>query len=257
MKVIKRSLAIFLIAIISILGLTGCIYDKKEETKTNSTSVNETKVKEVDYSPYYELINTVTTGLINGFTDEQIRDMDVSVVFFEKYYRHLNGYGNINDLGYTIKDIDGNGVNELIFGFLAEQNDDKELGCNGILDIYTIRDGKLAHVLDGWERCHFRIRNDGVIVNRGSGGASTFGCNYFEYKNDTLTQTEEVFRDYENWFYSNERKPAYYRGRTGGLGDTEDINSLQRITKEQGERIIASNNRDYIYIEFTPFVPNN
>lgn len=244
MRVIKRSLAIFLISIISILGLTGCIFDKKEDTKTNTTTVNEKK--EVDYSPYYELINTVTTGLLNGFTDEQIRTMDVSVVFFQKYYK--------DNLGYIIKDIDDNGVNELIFGNIADSNDDKEIGCNNIVDIFTIKDGKLEHVIDGWERCYFRIRNDGVIACRGSGGASTYGYSYYEYKDSSLTRIEEVGKDYDKWYYSNERKPVYYKGRTAGLGEEDEMFTFPQITKEQGESIIARNNHDFILLDYTAFI---
>ena len=63
-----------------------------------------------------------------------------SMLYMEKNW----DYGT---LGYLIKDIDGNGTDELIFGGNAEES---TAWYDGIIyDIYTISDGDLIHVLDG------------------------------------------------------------------------------------------------------------
>ncbi len=83
-------------------------------------------------------------------------------------------------LGYLIKDIDGNGTDELIFGGNAEGSTTWYDGI--IYDIYTISDGELVHVLDGWERNRYFLCENGVIANEGSGSAFDGTNSYFTLK---------------------------------------------------------------------------
>lgn len=111
--------------------------------------------------------------------------------------------------GYLIKDIDGNGTDELIFG---ENVRDPQLSptWDGVIyDIYTISDGALIHVLNGWERSRYYLCENGMIAHEGSSGAANFNYAYFTFERWELHLKESVIydgmRDADHpWFYSTE-----------------------------------------------------
>lgn len=246
MRVIKRSLAIFLIAIISILGLTGCIFDKKDDTKTNSTKENETKVKEVDYSPYYDLINRITSGLKKGPMQEEFLSMGVS----SRFYQNVD----YEELGYVIRDLDGDGIDELILGCNAVSH--SEWG-NFIYDIFTIKDGQMVHILDGWERNIYQLCDDGTIYNSGSGGAGYRGYSFYDYKKGVLTRKEAISQEREKWHYTNEPKEEpYVQYGTEAIYE-EPYKGMTLISKDQADSIINGYESKIVKIDFIPFVNKN
>lgn len=243
----KRYIGIIIVVLLSIFALSGCIFDKKEE-KTDTTSVNETKVKEVDYSSYYELMNTITTGLLNGFTDEQMKTLDISVRFYmNKDYE---------ELGYVIRDLDGDGVDELILGC----NEVSYPGWgNFIYDIFTIKDGQRVHILDGWERNIYQLCDDGTIYNSGSGGAGHRGYNFYDYKNGVLINKERLYQEHEKWHYTNEPKeePYVQYGTDASVSYEDPYKGMTLISKEQADSIINGYESKIIKIDFIPFVNKN
>lgn len=109
---------------------------------------------------------------------------------------------NSETLGYRIEDIDGNGIEELIFG--------ENWGEHTVIyDIYTIFEGELVHVLEGWDRNRYYLCENGMIANEGSGGAARSNYSYFTFDGVELHLAEAVIydgdKDRENpWFYSVE-----------------------------------------------------
>lgn len=84
-------------------------------------------------------------------------------------------------IGYTRIDIDGNGVEELIFGEYGEDS----FGTV-IYDIYTISNGEMLHTVFGWERNFYYLCGNGIIGNYGSGGAVSNETAYFNYHGQML-----------------------------------------------------------------------
>lgn len=142
-------------------------------------------------------------------------------------------------LGYLIKDIDGNGTDELIFGGNAEASTTWYDGI--IYDIYTISDGELVHVLDGWERNRYFLCENGVIANEGSGSAFDGTNSYFTLKGAELQLIESVIRHQDQW-----GNDIYYY-TTESEHDTENA---EIISKEQSDAIKG----EYVY-EHTTFIP--
>lgn len=110
-------------------------------------------------------------------------------------------------LVYLIKNIDGNGTDELIFGGNETSPDSAQAGI--IYDVYTISDGKLVYVLNGWERDRYYLCDNGMIANEDSGGAAHSSYSYFTFEESELHLVESVIydgdRDRDNpWFYSTE-----------------------------------------------------
>lgn len=140
--------------------------------------------------------------------------------------------------GYLLKDLDGNGTDELLFG---ENHDD---GWNGIVyNIYTISDGALVHVADGWERNRYYLCENGYIANEGSGGASESTYCYYTYEGTKLTLVEAVVYDASSdpenpWFYTTEEPFS-------------ETASLTPVSEADARAIMDS--YTYILPQFTPF----
>ena len=140
--------------------------------------------------------------------------------------------------GYLIRDLDGNGVDELIFG----END--EDGWNGIVfDIYTMSDGEVVRIIDGWERSRYYICENGYIAHEWDAGAGDFGFDYYAYQGMELKYIEGVAFSGdafgEQWYYSNEHEFA----------SQEDEAISEARAREIRDGYV------YEYPQFIPFVP--
>ena len=140
--------------------------------------------------------------------------------------------------GYLLMDLDGNGVDELLFG---ENHDD---GWNGIVyNIYTISDGALVRIADGWERNRYYLCENGYIANEGSSGASQSTYCYYTYDKAALTLVEAVVFDAS----SDPENPWFYT-----TGDPYAQTAAQTPVSESEAREIMDR---YVYVlpQFTPF----
>ena len=140
--------------------------------------------------------------------------------------------------GYLLMDLDGNGVDELLFG---ENHDD---GWNGIVyNIYTISDGALVRIADGWERNRYYLCENGYIANEGSSGASQSTYCYYTYDKAALTLVEAVVFDAS----SDPENPWFYT-----TGDPYAQTAAQTPVSESEAREIMDR---YMYVlpQFTPF----
>lgn len=141
-------------------------------------------------------------------------------------------------LGYMTRDLDGNGVEELIFG---ENSSD---AWNGVMyQLYTIADGKVICIFVGGSRSRYYLCDNGCIANEGA--SSAFECeeSYYTYKGTELTLIEAVIYDFGKILYSTEY-PYYLEEYPPEV--------YQDITEEEIEEIEAK----YVYEQpqLTPFL---
>ena len=189
----------------------------------------------VTFASYDELIAAISKGLKEGFSEDEQFAMDISTCFF------MNN-SDFEILGYIKRDLDGDGTPELIFGENAADGSGPQDGWDSIIyDLFTMKDGKLIHVFDGWERNRFYMCEDGTIANEGSSGAAYSSWAYYNYKDGKIEIIESVFTDLKNetegvWYYSD--KEPY-----------ED--KSKEITEDEGWDIV--NKYAYQKLEFTPF----
>lgn len=193
----------------------------------------ETPLEGTDYSGYDELIAEARNVLENSdgnYPEEE--------PFSHVFYQHWD----YETLGYLIKDIDGNGVDELIFGANTDGWDNG--GWDGIIyDLYTIVNGKVFRVLDGWERNRYYLCENGCIANEASSSSSESSYNYYAYSGTELTLVESVihnsFQDEKNpWFYSTENEP--------------DIKNAEPISQDKAAEVM--NKYAHEHPQYTPFV---
>ena len=102
------------------------------------------------------------------------------------------------DLGYAMKDLDGNGIDELIITD----------GTN-IYDLYTIiQDEEIGplHLISAMERIQYYLTSDGWIYNLGSGGAAVSYYTLYSLDGRELKLLEGYMMDADTdpnnpWFY--------------------------------------------------------
>ena len=156
-------------------------------------------------------------------------------------------------LGYILRDLDGNGVEELIFG------ENGENGWDGIVyDLYTIVDGQVVHIFDGWERNRYYLCENGCIANEAAYSGFEFSYAYYAYSDTELALIEAVI--YSNARYVEDRDHRFYSTVYAGLledyeyeyGEKPAPEDYYEITSEKAEEILAG----YVYERprFTPFV---
>ncbi|MDE6673806.1 MAG: M56 family metallopeptidase, partial [Acetatifactor sp.] len=161
---------------------------------------------------------------------------------------HFSGVIYINwdfeTLGYILRDLDGNGVEELIFG------ENGEGGWDGIVyDLYTIVDGEVVHIFDGWERNRYYLCENGCIANESDGSAFEFSYAYYAYSGVELALIEAVI--YNNESYAGDRDQRFYSTVYAGqlyeyeyeYGEKPAPEVYYEITSEKAEEIIAG----YVY----------
>jgi beta-lactamase regulating signal transducer with metallopeptidase domain len=193
----------------------------------------ETPLEGTDYSGYDELI-AEARDVLENFDGNYPGEEPFSTVIYQHW--------DYETLGYLIKDIDGNGVDELIFGANTDGWDDG--GWDGIIyDIYTIVNGDVFHVLDGWERNRYYLCENGCIANEGSSSAFESRYSYYTYSGTELTMVESVLyysrQDEEHpWFYSTEQEP--------------DIKNAEPISQEKAAEIM--NKYVHEHPQYIPFV---
>lgn len=208
--------------------------ETKPEVETETeTEINTSAAQETEAPDSYEELIEAARGYVAGENTTVPMEYDFSNVFLtpRSYER----------LGYLIEDIDGNGTEELIFG-----GNEVEPGSSWdgvIYDIYTVSDGALVHVLDGWERNRYFLCVNGMIANEGSSGAGNSNYVYFTFDGSKLNLVEAVIydgmRDADHpWFYSTESE--------------DDAGNAEPISEEQANEIMGK--YAYDQLKFIPFV---
>ncbi|OUQ60790.1 hypothetical protein B5E56_06465 [Flavonifractor sp. An112] len=72
-------------------------------------------------------------------------------------------------IGYTLRDLNGDGVEELLMGFVGSEFWSMDEGY--VFAIYTLVDGQPVLAVEGWERSLYVVREDNILCHNGSSGA--------------------------------------------------------------------------------------
>lgn len=75
----------------------------------------------------------------------------------------------LDQIGYLMKDLSGDGQLELLIGTPVEVTEDT---VSNIFALYTVKDGAVQLVTEGWTRNAWFLLQDGTFYNTGSNGAA-------------------------------------------------------------------------------------
>lgn len=101
------------------------------------------------------------------------------------------------DLGYTLIDLDGDGIEELIIG-CHNPEDNNDYFNDIIFALFTINEGEPVKVLQSWVRNRHYLCPDNLIRCEGSSGASNNDIGIYAFAGNSLKAVEYLWtEDYE------------------------------------------------------------
>ncbi len=207
--------------------------------KESSVAPSTNPEANIDYSCYYELIEKVKEAKRNPEKRDTSIDKDVSniLIFLNPDYETQ---------GYTVVDIDGDGVKELLFGANGTGTWD-----NIIYGIYTIKDGRMFTSAIGWEKNRFYLCGDGIVSNEGSSGAAVQEYLYYNYSGQRIgLDTEEHYEGLIECVIfdaiEDENNPWFYSTNSG------DVKSAGHIDESRAKSVMDKYKHQKI--QFTPFI---
>lgn len=161
------------LALASVMVLASC----------GSNSRKLTKEQVIDYGEigYADIISFIVQGYQSHWEDMSPEELKLSPV-----YSYSSPYA-----GFTRKDIDCDGLDELLIGDLFED------GSYALYDIYGInpKDASLNHLACGGERDRFVINGDGVIIESGSNSADDSFVKGYRIKDGKLVEIDGCWHD--------------------------------------------------------------
>lgn len=187
-----------------------------------------TEVPVVTAKPLYgEVLDGYFDALLQGFGPQEYMDRGLNYL--------VGMVGDVDKVGYAMDDVDGDGVSELMVGSVDE---------GLIYAMYTVKDGQETQIIDAMERSTYQLTSDGLILNRGTNGAASYGYNLYRLENGSLQfQDALVFdaaKDEKNpWFYTKDPEWAQ--------------DALESIDTEVGETTEQDLLESTVKISFIPF----
>lgn len=154
------------------------------------------EIRQERLAVYYDLVHKAEEAIYdpqsNGENYEDYLDDEGNALFSSEVTWLYDGRSDIayQNIGYLIQDINGDGVEELLFG----ENDPKPNGSwNGIVyDLYTYRDHQLVHVFQGWNRSRYYLTAEGAIAREWESSAFEGGKEFYEYDGEKLVLLERL-----------------------------------------------------------------
>ncbi len=139
-------------------------------------------------------------------------------------------HSSLDEVGYYLVDVDGNGQQELFIGNGEE-----------IYDAYTLVNGRAVHLFNGGERYQYSYCSDGSFYFTGSNGAANSETARYTLSGDTLVLSEMVVFDH---FYAielgltelNNLSNSSFSTKTGEKADYAPIDDATATAKETAWR---------------------
>lgn len=185
----KKKLLLLVTGLSSLALLAACSNQSNHLSSTNSSSSVEqsqsdssessSEEKKVDTSAYDDIISKYQTAVADNQTDASINPLVVT---------YANSQTSPASTVYTYRDLDGNGVDELILAFKPG----KLFKEHVITDIYTISkdSGQVVRLTEGpqlgmlGERMTLTYLTDKTFSYYGSAGATAGGGSGYHFNND-------------------------------------------------------------------------
>lgn len=185
----KKKLLLLATGLSSLALLAACSNQSNHLSSTNSSSSVEqsqsdssessSEEEKVDTSAYDDIISKYQTAVADNQTDSSINPLVVGYA-----HSQMNPASTV----YTYRDLDGNGVDELVFAFKPG----KVFQDYMITDIYTISkdNGQVIRLTEGQqlgmlgERMTLAYLKDKTFSYYGSAGATAGGGSGYHFNND-------------------------------------------------------------------------
>ncbi len=155
----------------------------------------------------------------------------------------------LQTIGYSIEDISGDGIPELIIGAISEEKDSQFFG-NEMYALFTLVNDRPQFVFEGWSRNSFQYAGEGSFFHWGSSGAM---YTLFGMYSLTADATELIGNDFYFTFEKDEsfQEIGFYHNTTGEMN--KDVSEELSITDEEFWQIAADFEKEIQNMELIPF----
>lgn len=167
--------------------------DTSESENIDTGSSEQTVISEdsaTGYSLYDGVIGQYIVAFRSGWGIDDYQENNLAPI--------VNDYTILNDIGYSLADLDNDGTDELIIGLV----DDSSV----FYDLYTIKNRELIQVATGSERSWYGLCLGGMILNGGANSAFGGYTAYYTFDGKSLVFSEALIYDSEAdngpYFYS-------------------------------------------------------
>lgn len=250
----KRILIATLTAAAVLISLCSCQGKDNQETTSSVTETEATEsltstvsAENTAYEDVYaELIGLIRTVISEHREDnEYIPDDDLEAVYCTSL-----GYGDkaLSEMGYTIKDINGDDVPELLV-ICRDSNEKADKGSQ-IIAAYSCANDEVSLIFSAYYRSSYRYMRGNKLYYSGSASAFSHAFGTYELSTDgkTLTCLDFYFSDLKD---GSESDTGYYRNNTGEF-DTENSRELD-ITDDEFWEMEEKLEKQALALEYIPF----
>lgn len=154
----------------------------------------------------------------------------VDVLHNEQMFYDMNTYGiQLNQLGFALEDINNDGTDELLIGYMGEELYDVDLNSQ-LLDFYTLDNEKALQLGVSEARSYYYLTiNDGTVAHYGSGGATYGVTNFYNLEKDQLVFKEGLLYDSDSTYLLSSYSPEP-SGSDGTLISRTEYDELRDVT---------------------------
>ena len=194
------------------------MYDARFEIASNVSGNNGEKIAvgagAKGENLYQDILNKHLTAIKEDWDADKLEKEKMSSM-----YAVAKAGGDVmTTVGYAYKDINVDGIDELLIG---EIDDD---GKGMIFDIYTMVDRKPTHVISGWDRNRYYVLDGGLVRNEYSDGANSSGVNIYNLTSNSTELLLQVAFKYDG--YVDEKKP-WFKSYDSGKDDNNNWESIE------------------------------
>ena len=208
---ITKKIIKYITFMIMVSTLLGCANQASEENETKDTEqAKQEEPAEVNiYDSCLQKCYQILISDSDMLEEEDFLGVAETAMYYEKEEA-------LEKIGYSIRDISGDDVPELLIGWIDEQDDTGSYG-NIIYTVYSIVDGQPTCVLEGWARNAYYWLGEGRFLNVGSGGAaySIFGTYHLAEDGSELICEDYYFTHEKD---ENFEKIGAFHNNTGEWG---------------------------------------
>lgn len=155
----------------------------------------------IDISPYSSVIEKYRTAYLSGNANND---------YHNESYAYRNGIssyiGYSEHVGYCYKDLDCNGIPELIIAGI----DSRYSPGQEIFDLYTLYDDALISLATSHLKQRYYLKSDNTILFTGTGGAPYHQWAIKRISRNELIPIEAIFTYYGYNYDSNTQHYGYY-----------------------------------------------
>ena len=212
------------------------------ETENQTEEISSTNSVSDETDIYNDILDRVYFLLTNKDAETDLQDGEIGI-----HETAMLSENPLNDIGYCIKDISGDGIPELLIGSISEKTDSASYGSI-IFDVYTYSDNSPLLTFEGWARNAYEYAEDGNFVYHGSGGA------IYSYLGDYTISQDGKELICNNFYFTKEKDETFndimYLHNTSG--DSEDTAS-EEITEDEFYNAFEQLDSKVKAIELIPF----